>query len=327
MIIKGTEIFTDGHFTKADIKISAGKIVMIGSAIVPSEGEEVLECPGNKIVPGLIDIHTHGRMGYDFTTAGEDEIHRLLENYLKAGVTGVLATVMTNEKAVMLGACERIAKIINEQRTGYEKGGSDRKEATVLGINFEGVWLSANKRGAHLEKYLRLPSLQQFDELEEAADGNIRLVTIAPELEGAAELISGRKDRAHFSLGHSEATFEEACRAIEAGADHATHLFNAMPVLGHRAPGLAGAALDRGLFTEMICDGLHVHPMLIRMSFAANGDKIVLISDSIAPAGLENGVYISGDQPVTAKDGRIFTREGTLAGSGITLFEGLKRCV
>ncbi|MCR5323843.1 MAG: N-acetylglucosamine-6-phosphate deacetylase [Lachnospiraceae bacterium] len=330
MIIKGARIFTGGSFTETDIRIEGNRIFEIGTNL-PRSGpdEEVYDGRGNKLIPGPIDIHTHGRIGYDFTTASESEIHGMLKSYLRAGVTGVFATVMTNDKNILLSAFERLGRIIKEQKESAASGNADRKmqEATIYGINFEGVWLSPNKRGAHLEKYLELPSIATYERYMKASGGNIRLATIAPELEGAIELIDLMKDRTHFSLGHSEADHDTALRAIEAGADHATHLFNAMPPLGHRAPGLAGAVLDKGLYTEMICDGFHVHPAVIRMVFGLNADKTVLISDSIAPAGLENGVYSSGGQQVTAEDGKILTSDGTIAGSGIGLFEGLKRCV
>ena len=329
MIIKGAQIFTDGKFTLSDIRIGGSRISEIGPDLAKDTDDEVLDMQGYRIIPGPIDIHTHGRIGYDFTTASEDEIHRMLENYLKAGITGVLATVMTNDKKILLVAFERLNRIIGSQRERRDdpEGKSILREASIEGINFEGVWLSPKKKGAHLEQFLELPSIQTCEEFERASGGNIRLATIAPELKGALELISQKKDKIHFSLGHSEADYEEAIKAVEAGADHATHLFNAMPALGHRAPGLAGAVLDRELYTEIICDGYHVHPAMIRMVFRANPDKTVLISDSIAPAGAENGVYVSGGQPVTACDGKILTSDGTIAGSGISLFEGLKRCV
>ena len=342
MLIKGARVFNNGRFINADIRVKDGKIseMITDAAKGKASDEDILDRSGYKIIPGLIDIHTHGRIGLDFTTASEDEIHRVLRDYLKAGVTGVLATVMTNDKSILLAAFERIGRMIREQResagaiAGGEGSGANNcehpetaQEATILGINFEGVWLAPKKRGAHLEEYLELPTVERFDEYYRASDSNIRLATIAPELEGAVELISLKKDLVHFSLGHSEASYEEALKAAGAGADHATHLFNAMPALGHRLPGLAGAVLDKGLYTEIITDGYHVHPALIRMVFDINGDNTVLISDSIAPAGLENGVYTSGGQQVTAKDGKILTSDGTIAGSGISLFEGLKLCV
>ena len=328
MIIRGAKVFSCGRFAVTDLKAEGTKICLMGpEAAKEAAGEEIIDREGCKIIPGLVDIHTHGRIGYDFTTASEEEIHIMLEDYLHAGVTSVLATVMTNDKSIMLAAFERLGKIIEEQRaeSGITKNG--RAEASILGINLEGVWLSPKKRGAHLEEYLELPSIELYDAFYRASGGNIRLATIAPELEGAPELILLNKDKTHFSLGHSEASYEEALGAVEAGADHATHLFNAMPPLGHRAPGLAGAALDKGLFTEIICDGLHVHPAIIRMVFEINAPHTVLISDSIAPAGLADGTYISGGQQVTAQNGKILTPDGTIAGSGISLYEGLKRCV
>ena len=334
MLIKGAEIFTASGFTEADLRIMGNKIAAVGiDAANPcfreEHGEEIFDYSGYRIIPGIIDIHTHGRIGIDFTTASEEEIHKLLGDYLHAGVTGVLATVMTNDRNVLRSAFEKIGKIIDEQHARLEGSVPDdgRKEASVLGINFEGVWLSPAKKGAHLEEYLELPTVERYEEYYRASRENILLATIAPELEGACELISLKKDRTHFSLGHSAATYKEAVKAIEAGADHATHLFNAMPALGHREPGLVGASLDEKLYTEVICDGYHVHPAVIRMVFDSNPGRTVLISDSIAPAGLKDGVYVSGAQKVTASGGKILTDDGTIAGSGISLFEGLRRCV
>ena len=335
MIIRGTRVFTgegDGKekFTEADVRILDGRIAGIGKDLPDREpAEEICELNGCKLIPGPVDIHTHGRIGLDFTTASESEIHTMLENYLHSGVTGVLATIMTNDRSILISAFERVNRVISKQQGACDEPGENllQREATVYGINFEGVWLSPEKRGAHLLEYLELPSVKTYEEFDRASGGNIRLATIAPELEGAMELISLKKDRTHFSLGHSKADYARTIEAINAGADHATHLFNAMPPFGHREPGLAGAALDRHIYTEVICDGYHVHPAVIRTVFNANANRTVLISDSIAPAGLENGVYTSGGQPVTAKDGKILTMDGTIAGSGIDLFEGLKRCV
>ncbi len=330
MIIKGAKVFLNSGFAEADIYVKGNKIAAVGNdaAAFAARNEEVIDYSGYRIIPGLLDIHTHGRIGLDFTTASEDELHRLLQDYLHAGVTGVLATVMTNDRNVMLSAFEKIGRIIEKQKQQQKDPASEDtlKEADVFGINFEGVWLSHGKRGAHLEEYLELPSIERYEEFDNASGNNILLATIAPELDGAIGLISEKCSRTHFSLGHSQATYAEAAKAIAAGADHATHLFNAMPALGHREPGLAGAVLDKELFTEIICDGYHVHPAILRLAFEMN-PNMVLISDSIAPAGLPDGVYESGAQKVTAVAGKILTSEGTIAGSGISLYEGLRRCV
>ncbi|MCR5685639.1 MAG: N-acetylglucosamine-6-phosphate deacetylase [Lachnospiraceae bacterium] len=329
MLIKNGNVFTDGRFVKTDILLNNSVIRELGD--IKNDDEPVLDCEGLKVLPGLVDIHTHGRMGHSFNSADKVQNALMFSDYAHCGVTTVLATVMTDDKSTMLRACEEL------------KGFAGDPSCGCRGINLEGPFLSVKKRGAHMPQYLTKPFTALFDELNAASGGHIRLVTLAPEEEGAEELIrylcgkpvanDGRAcagktgERVHVSLGHSACGHDTAAAAFEAGADHVTHAFNAMEGITARMPGIIPAAVDARAYIELICDGVHVAPSLLRLMMKAEPDRIVLISDSIAPAGMCDGCYVSGGCTVRKEGTRITTQDGTIAGSAISLFEGLRRCI
>lgn len=326
VLILNGDVFLNGKFEKKDIRIENGKFAEIAK---PGElcgldqedfnGAEVLDAADKYVIPGLVDVHTHGRIGLDFSNITEEELEKLLEAYRDCGVTFLLGTIMTNEPS----AVEKSLGVIGEYIKKQEEAACDLR-ARLLGVHMEGPFLSREKKGAHDEKYLQNPDWEQFEKWQKISGGNIRLITIDPCLDGAEEFISKcAASGVKVSLGHTASNYETAMQAVKAGANRVTHIFNAMSPLHHREPGLIGAAMDTGMYTELICDGIHVHPAMVRMMFAAHPDKVVLISDSIAAAGLPKGEYESGGLKVMLQNGKAVLADGTIAGSAISLYDSM----
>lgn len=327
MIIKGGNVFCimeteredglsyQGCFQKKDIYIDSGK----SFCDEPEAGDgNIIDAEGFYVIPGLVDIHTHGCMGHDFCDADENGLRAIAAYQHNTGVTSFLPTSMTLPE-------ERLARI-------FAAAGSvpdDGLHAWVAGINMEGPFVAMEKRGAQNPAYVMDPHEEMLARLMKEAAVPVRLMTLAPELPGAMDLIRRFHDKLHISLGHSAAAYEDAAKAFELGADHITHLYNAMLPFAHREPGIIGAGAERrDVFAELICDGLHVHPSAVRASFAMFGpDRIVLISDSMRAAGLEDGVSELGGQTVYKRGFRAALKDGTLAGSVSNLMVCLRQAV
>jgi len=309
MIISNAKIYIDGAFTEGGIDFDE-RINEVGKGITGGTSAS-----GCYIIPGLVDIHTHGALGYDVSDGTGDDIYRLGEYYAKGGVTSWCPTTMTLKEEALTSAVKTIA--------AYKRpdGG-----ARIAGIHLEGPFLSMAKKGAQNAENLHLPDWNMFMRIYDASEGLVKLVTVAPEEEGAMEFIERASKLAAVSIGHTAADYDTAMRAFEAGASHATHLFNGMPGIHHRSPGVIPAALDSGASIELIADGLHIHPSVIRMTYKMFGEKLCLISDSLRCAGMPDGDYELGGQPITMKDGKAcLSGSDTLAGSSIHLMEGLRR--
>jgi N-acetylglucosamine-6-phosphate deacetylase len=320
MLFRHGEVFIDGKFERKDILVEDGFVKEISDTIT-GDGNEV-DCTGLRIVPGFFDIHTHGCLSYDFSLSNPEEIKEMCEYYVKHGVTSILATTMTNEENQYHRAMGYIKEVMDDQ-----KEHPDTKEAVIEGINMEGPFFGIEKKGAHDPQYLRRISQDLFDEYNELSGNAIRLVDIDPTLDGAVEFIQRNKEFFTISLAHTMSTFDQAEVAAKAGATNVTHLFNAMRPLLHREPGLVGAVSEFGLNAEIICDGIHVHPAVVKLMFKAVPEQMILISDSINPTGLPDGEYVAGGLPITVKDHKAFLKDGTLAGSTITLFDAVKNAV
>ncbi len=270
--------------------------------------------PGAVLAPGLIDIHTHGAAGHD-VMEGTPEALAPIERMMAAhGVTAYCPTTVTAPLDATLAALERLADRI-------ESPDRDGSRARPLGVHLEGPFISHAKRGVHPPEHIQPPSLELFDRFYHAARGHISLMTVAPELPGACDLITEATRRGVcVSVGHSDADIASAEAAIAAGARHATHTFNAMPTLDHRSPGLLGAVLaDDRLTADIIADGIHVHPAVLRTFLRAKAlDKAVLITDSISATGMPDGRYRLGSLEVEVAWGKCMS-EGRLAGSVLTL--------
>ncbi|MCD7828970.1 MAG: N-acetylglucosamine-6-phosphate deacetylase [Clostridiales bacterium] len=312
MRIVNAQLFRCGGFVPGGMEFGEA-ITRVGPAVT-GEG---LDAGGCYLIPGLIDLHTHGAVGADASDGDGAGLERLSRYYAAGGVTSWCPTTMTLREPELRRAMSA-ARGFRRPTDG----------ARLAGVNLEGPFLSAAKRGAQALENLHAPDFDLFLRLNEASGGQIRLVTVAPELEGAPEFIREASQICTVSLGHTEADYDTALAAYDAGATHTTHLFNAMPPLLHRAPGVVAAAADAGATAELISDGLHVHPAVVRLAHRVFRERLVLISDSLRCAGMPDGAYTLGGQPITMADGKAtLTGTDTLAGSSIHPLDGLRRAV
>lgn len=284
-----------------------------------------LDAAGLIVMPGLIDIHTHGCMGYDFCDGTQEALENIANYMLSQGITAFCPTSMTLPEEELARIFANAA-LFKERQDKGEIGG-----AKLLGINMEGPFIAPEKIGAQNPQYLHKPDIAMFERLQKAAKGLIKIVTIAPELEGAMEFIDELHDEVHISIGHTNASYEIAMEAFYLGADHVTHMFNAMSSFNHREPGVVGAALDyRNIAAELICDGIHLHPATITFANRLFNDEHceglpVFISDSMEATGLADGQYELGKLPVTKLGNKAtLTGTDTIAGSVTNLMECLR---
>lgn len=310
MRIKNARVFLGKTFVDADVEFDR-TITAIGTLA----GEADLDAAGAYLIPGLVDIHTHGAMGEDFSDGRPEGLQPLADYYAARGVTSYLATTMTLNEATLTPALHAIREF------------RPTRGAKCAGVHLEGPFLSYAKRGAQAAEHLHKPDAALFDRLNEASGGQVRLVTVACEEEGAMDFIAHASASATVSLGHSSCTYEQAMEAFARGASHATHLFNGMDPLHHRKPGIIAAAMDAGASVELICDGLHIHPAVIRLVHRLYGDRLNLISDSLRCAGMPDGDYELGGQPIVVKAGKATLLDGTLAGSSISMLDALRNVV
>jgi N-acetylglucosamine-6-phosphate deacetylase len=276
--------------------------------------------PEATLVPAYVDIHIHGCAGHDVMEATPEALSAIGAYLASRGVGAYFPTTVTSPRDETMRSLAGLAVEIGR---GPEVRGEG---ATPLGIHLEGPFLSHSKRGVHTDALLEAPSIALFDRFWNAAEGKICLMTIAPELPGAAELIAHATGLGvRCSMGHSNARVCEAEAGFVAGACSATHTFNAMRAMDHREPGLAAYVLDkRSLFAEIICDGIHVDPLMVRLYFKAKDeDRVILVTDGISATGMPDGIYMLGEIEVEVRNGRC-TTNGTLAGSVLTLDRGVQ---
>ncbi len=265
----------------------------------------------------FFDIHVHGARSFDFMAADPAGIAEVGRFLLTRGVAHYLPTTVTAPLDLTLKSLDRLASVIEHP----SKGAASAAVAVPVGIHLEGPFVSHGKRGVHPEVSIREPSIELFDRLQAAARGHIRLMTMAPELPHALELIQHATSKGvRVSMGHSTATWDETLAAIAAGAKSSTHLFNAMRALDHREPGIVGTVLDReDIYAEAICDGVHVHPSIIRLWLKMKGaERGILVTDGMSATGVPDGTYTLGDFEVVVKNGVCLSGE-TLAGSVLTM--------
>jgi N-acetylglucosamine-6-phosphate deacetylase len=274
--------------------------------------------PEATLVPSYVDIHIHGCAGHDVMEATPEALNTIGAYLASRGVGAYFPTTVTSPRDETMRSLAGLANEIGR--------GTSYRGASPLGIHLEGPFLSHLKRGVHTDTLLEAPSIALFDRFWQAAEGKIHLMTIAPELPGSAELIAHATALGvRCSMGHSDARVCEAEAGFVAGARSATHTFNAMRAIDHREPGLAAYVLDkRSLFAEIICDGIHVDPMMVRLFVKAKDeDRIILVTDGMSATGMPDGIYMLGDMEVEVRDGRC-TSNGTLAGSVLTLDHGVQ---
>lgn len=324
MIIQNGFVFQeDKSFKVCDLYIEEGRIVSDMNQI---NDMSVINAEGMLVLPGLIDIHSHGAVGHDFSDGNIEGLKKILAYQYAHGITSYCPTTMTLPRENLL----KIFHGIGDCKANGKNGGDicGKSLSRIVGINMEGPFLDSSKKGAHRGEDISMPDVDFFRECNSACGGLIRLVTVAPNVEGALEFIKEIKDETVISLGHSSADYETAKAAFAAGASHVTHLFNAMNAFGHRTPGLIGAAAEHETcITELICDGVHVHESVVRAAFKLFPDRIVLVSDSMRAAGMEDGIYELGGQQVTVSGNKALLPDGTIAGSVTNLYDCLRKVV
>ena len=293
-----------------------------GSFITAEGSGDVLDAAGCYVIPGLVDVHFHGAVGEDFSDATAEGLQRIADFELSQGVMYICPAGMTLPEEQLRAICENTAAHRRENKGGAE----------VVGLHLEGPFLSMGKKGAQNADYLHAPDSDMLQRLQDAAEGAVRLVTVAPEEKGAMDFIRKAVDMGiTVSVGHTVADYDTAMEAFRTGASHATHLYNGMPTLHHRAPAVIGAAFDSpGVRAELICDGVHIHGAMVRLAFRLfGGERMVLISDSLRAAGMPDGIYPFGGQEIEVHGNRatIAGHPETLAGSVTSLMGCLCQAV
>lgn len=309
-VVRGGEVFDGTGFSARDLALEGGLIAADGA---PGDGEAI-DAAGCYVIPGLVDIHFHGSAGGDVSDGDLKGLHRMGAYEASRGVTAMCPATMTLPADVLLRAAEAAA--------AYEPAPD---EADLVGINMEGPYISPGKVGAQNPEHVRNPDVGEFRRLQEAAGGLLKLVDIAPEEPGAEAFIEALGDEVRISVAHTSTDYDTAARAFAAGARHLTHLYNAMPGMHHRNPGPIPAAAERDDVTaEIIADGVHIHPSMVRLAFNLFGDdRMILVSDTLRAAGMPDGVYDLGGQDVTVDGYEARIDNGALAGS----VSDLMRCL
>jgi len=305
------------------IEIEDGRVLAIGTQNGQETHANRLDFPSATLAPAYLDVHIHGAAGHDVMEATPESLAAVSGFLASRGTGSFLATTVTAPLDPTLRSLEGLAKRIAEARSDSWTG------ARPLGIHLEGPFLSHAKRGVHPPEHLLAPDISTFDRMFEAAEGQIRLITLAPELPGAANLASRACALGvRVSVGHSNATAAETRAAIAAGATSATHTYNAMRPLDHREIGILGTVLTTdSLYAELICDGIHVDPALVKLWFQAKGNaRAILITDAMSAAGMPDGEYMLGEFKVQVANGKA-TADGVLAGSVLTLDKALSNFV
>lgn len=316
MIIKNGKVFQeDGTYAVKDVYVENGKIVASKEELTDFTE---LDATGLKVLPGLVDVHSHGAKGHDFSDADVDGLKKILQYEKSQGVTSYCPTSMTLPKDLLLKIFQTAVDVEQDETCAH-----------IVGINMEGPFIDPVKKGAHVEGYIAKPDAEFFRDCNKASGNLIKLVTLAPNVDGAEEFIKECKDEVYISLGHTNAGYDCAKKAMEAGALHVTHLYNAMNPMGHREPGMIGAAADNAdCMVELIGDGIHIHGATVRNTFRLFGkERVVLISDSMMATGMENGTYELGGQEVTMKDRKATLADGTIAGSATNLFDCVRSVI
>ena len=322
----GKAITPKGEVANAGILIRDGEIEMVGprAAMELPAGAEELQAAESTAIPGFVDVHIHGAGGRDVMEADEAALSTITGRLAAYGTTSLLATTVTASADETIRAVEGIAKYISGQ---YQ---TNDTRAEILGIHFEGPFLSKERRGVHPAEWLQLPSAELLQRFLQAASGNARILTIAPELLGAMPCIDAARSLGMVvSIGHTDATYEQTRAAVAHGAHHATHVYNAMRPFTHRDPGVIGAVLTTPEVTaELIADGIHVDEIAMKVLLQAKGAQgVILISDGISATGMPDGKYMLGGLEVTVSGGVCRNAEGRLAGSTLTLDRALRNIV
>ena len=322
MIIKNVKVYTpQKNFVPGVVVTRDGRIhdVLLGEdiSVNASEEEPVLDGEGSFCFPGMIDLHFHGCKGYDFCDGTKEAVEEIAKYEASIGVTAIAPATMTLPVDELCDILANGAAYRAEQQNK-----SVKKEADLVGVNMEGPFISEAKKGAQDARNIIPCDTAVYRKFQEAAGGLVKFIGIAPEEGDAVSFIEEVKGEVSVSLAHTNADYETAKKAFDAGADHAVHLYNAMPAFTHREPGVVGAVADsEHVMAEIICDGVHIHPATVRTTFKMMGeDRMILISDSMRAAGMPDGQYTLGVQDVNVKVNKAtMVLDGALAGSVTTL--------
>ncbi len=318
MLYKNARIFCDDfRFHLGAFEVQGDRF---GRILCPVKDGEALDLQGATVIPGLIDVHNHGNSGKDFSDGDYDGLVTMSRYLAAHGITSFAPASMTLPYEVLEKAFGTARRLADEAPEGC---------ARLMGIQMEGPYFSEKKKGAQNGEYLKNPDFEGFRKLYEGCGGLVRIVDIAPELPGSVDFVRQASKLCTVSVAHTDSDYEHAKAAFQNGATHLTHLYNAMPGIHHRNPGVIPAASEcPQVRAELICDGLHIHPAAVRLAFAIfGGERMVLISDALRCCGMPDGEYELGGQPVFLSGGVARLADGTLAGSATNLFDCMKNAI
>ena len=318
MFYKNARIFcSDFQFRTGAFEVKDGKFGAVLPKFVP---EDAIDLQGATVIPGLIDVHNHGNSGADFSDGDYAGVKKMAEYLAKHGITSFAPASMTLPYDVLEKAFATAKQLHDEAPEGHSR---------LMGIQMEGPYFSEKKKGAQNGEYLKNPDFDGFKKLYDGCGGLVKIVDVAPELPGAAEFIDKAKDLCTVSGAHTDSDYEHARMAFQMGATHLTHLYNAMPGIHHRNPGVIPAASETpSVRAELICDGMHIHPASVRLAFAIfGGERMILVSDALRCCGMPDGEYELGGQPVFLAGGVAKLADGTLAGSATNLYDCMKNAI
>ena len=318
-LVNAAYLDQDFRLVRGDLEIEGGRIRQVGEKLSWSQNDLVVDCQGYTIVPGFVDVHIHGCAGADTCDGKRESIDAMAEFLLTKGVTSFCPTTMTVDREEIEAALLAAKACVDQPGPG----------ARVVGVNMEGPFIAAARKGAQKEEAILPPDPELFRHFQELSGGIVRLVDIAPEQPGGLAFIREVKDLCAVSIAHTTANYDQAKESFDVGITHATHLFNAMSGLHHRDPGVVGAVFDDSrVYAELICDGFHIHPAALRTAFQVLGDRALVISDSMRANGMPEGEpFDLGGQMVTVREGKATLADGTIAGSVSNLHQEVKNLV
>ncbi len=315
--IINASVLIDGKFYDRDIVVKDGVFAELNATSANDEGLEVFDAEGMRIVPGFIDIHTHGAIGIDINHATTDDIERIGRFFATKGTTSWLGSILTDTKEQTVACIKAYKNYKSTPHAGAE----------MIGIHLEGPFLADEYRGAHPGHLLSQADIELIREYQDVAEGDIKYITVSPEAGVTPTFIKALNNLGIVvALGHSGADYDTTMACINAGAMASTHTFNAMKLMHQHYPAMSGAVLESDIYCEAICDGRHLHPAIVRLLLKTKGiDRVLLVTDSIMAAGLEDGVYQLGVNEVIVEDGDAkLLSDGTRAGSTLTMEQALK---
>lgn len=329
MIIRDGLVFDaeQVRFVRRDVRTEGARIAQLEEGLVPAEGEEVVDASSLYVIPGLVDVHVHGCHNKDFCDADLSSLADFAAYEASEGVTTICPTTMTVPKEQLLQAAGVLRQYVEETAA---KPAAHRAEANIAGINMEGPFISPEKKGSQEPKNILPPDADFVRQMQEVSGGRIALVDFAPEREGSEEFIRQLRDEVTLSVAHSVADYDTALHAFRAGVPHVTHLHNAMTPFDHRAPGIVGAAMDaEGVIAELIVDGMHNHPSVVRATLRMFGrDRVAFVSDSMRATGMPDGDnYELGGHRVIVRGRKALLEDGTIAASVTNLFDAMLTAV